>query len=131
MYLPKADSGRLIVGTWWLVVLIFVTTYCGNLVAFLTFPKIDIPITTVNQLINNKHGISWGIKSGTFLEEYLKVNLISLIYVAYLFDWQLVKIMNYFTVQIVYISKMTQKNLLKQLKNHFMVSLLYLLLLNR
>ncbi|KAB0802205.1 hypothetical protein PPYR_04391 [Photinus pyralis] len=50
MHLPYADSARLIVGTWWLVVLVVATTYCGNLVAFLTFPKIDIPITTESPL---------------------------------------------------------------------------------
>lgn len=30
MYLPSSDSGRLIVGTWWLGVLVVVTTYCGE-----------------------------------------------------------------------------------------------------
>lgn len=73
MYLPEADSGRIIIGTWWLVVLVLVTTYCGNLVAFLTFPKIDIPVTTLNELINNKKGITWGIKSGSFFEDFIKV----------------------------------------------------------
>ncbi|KAG4075738.1 hypothetical protein HA402_003564 [Bradysia odoriphaga] len=29
-YLPSSDSGRLIVGTWWLGVLVVVTTYCGG-----------------------------------------------------------------------------------------------------
>lgn len=73
MYLPKSDSGRIIVGTWWLVVLVVVTTYCGNLVAFLTFPKIETPITTVNQLLNNKIGITWGIRSDTYLQDYMMV----------------------------------------------------------
>ncbi|XP_021705215.1 ionotropic receptor 93a [Aedes aegypti] len=71
LYLPYADSGRIIIGTWWLVVLVIVTTYCGNLVAFLTFPKIAIPITTVNQLIRNEQGVSWSIRRGTFLEQFL------------------------------------------------------------
>ena len=74
MYLPKSDSGRLIVGTWWLVVLVMVTTYCGNLVAFLTFPKMETPIETVHQLINNKNGITWGIHDDSFLEKYLTVS---------------------------------------------------------
>lgn len=72
LHLPLADSGRLIIGTWWLVVIIIVTSYCGNLVAYLTFPKIEIPITTVNQLLKQKGSITWGIKSGTFFEQYLK-----------------------------------------------------------
>lgn len=71
MYLPRSDSGRLIVGTWWLVVLVVVTTYCGNLIAFLTFPKMEIPINSVHALVNNKDGFSWGIRANTYLEKYL------------------------------------------------------------
>lgn len=72
LYLPQADSGRLLIGTWWIVVLIFVTTYCGNLVAYLTFPKNEAPITNVNQVLRRDGTISWSIKSGSYLEEYLK-----------------------------------------------------------
>ncbi|XP_055623871.1 ionotropic receptor 93a [Toxorhynchites rutilus septentrionalis] len=72
LYLPNADSGRIIIGTWWLVVLVIVTTYCGNLVAFLTFPKIAIPITTISQLVRNEQGITWSIRKGTFLEQFLR-----------------------------------------------------------
>lgn len=96
MYLPRADSGRLIIGTWWLVVLIVVTTYCGNLVAYLTFPKIEIPITTINQLIRHQSSISWGLKSGSYLEEYLKVNnffLFSIVYQS-IYDFYYRKQMN-------------------------------------
>ncbi|XP_058063551.1 ionotropic receptor 93a [Anopheles bellator] len=71
LYLPYADSGRIIIGTWWLVVLVLVTTYCGNLVAFLTFPKIDIPVNRVMQLLRNDRGMTWSIRKGTFLEEIL------------------------------------------------------------
>uniref|UniRef100_A0A4Y0BNW6 Ionotropic glutamate receptor C-terminal domain-containing protein n=1 Tax=Anopheles funestus TaxID=62324 RepID=A0A4Y0BNW6_ANOFN len=71
LYLPYADSGRIIIGTWWLVVLVIVTTYCGNLVAFLTFPKIDIPVNRVMQLLRNDRGMTWSIRRGTFLEEIL------------------------------------------------------------
>lgn len=90
MYLPRSDSARIIVGTWWLVVLVVVTTYCGNLVAFLTFPKIDTPLSSVAQLVNSaewaaasssrsgssggaaESTVTWGMRSGTFLELYLK-----------------------------------------------------------
>lgn len=72
MYLPKSDSGRIIIGTWWMVVLVVVTTYCGNLVAFLTFPKMEIPVNTVHELINNKNGLTWGIRGNTYVEKYLR-----------------------------------------------------------
>ncbi|XP_057661062.1 ionotropic receptor 93a [Diorhabda carinulata] len=74
MHLPYADSARILVGAWWLVVLVMATTYCGNLVAFLTFPKIDIPITDLEQLIAHKDTVSWTFKEGGFLEKELKVS---------------------------------------------------------
>lgn len=74
MYLPRSDSGRIIVGTWWLVVLVVVTTYCGNLVAFLTFPKMEIPVNTINQLVTNEHGFTWSVRSNTYMEMYIRVS---------------------------------------------------------
>ncbi|XP_022115142.2 ionotropic receptor 93a [Pieris rapae] len=72
MYLPRADSGRLVVGTWWIVVLVVVTTYSGNLVAFLTFPKLEIPVTTINELLLNRASYTWSINKGSYLEHELK-----------------------------------------------------------
>lgn len=48
------------------------TTYCGNLVAFLTFPKIDIQIKTVANLVASSGTVTWGMRSGTYLEDYIK-----------------------------------------------------------
>lgn len=72
MYLPRCDSARLLVGVWWLVVMVVVATYSGSLVAFLTFPNMDIAILTVEELIAYKSKISWGFPNGSFLEQYLK-----------------------------------------------------------
>lgn len=51
---------------------VLVTTYCGNLVAFLTFPKIDIQVKTVAELVHAQGSIKWGMRSGTYLEDYIK-----------------------------------------------------------
>jgi len=70
MYLPKADSGRLVVGFWWIVVIVLVTTYCGNLVAFLTFPKFQPGVDYLNQLERHKDISQYGLRNGTFFERY-------------------------------------------------------------
>ncbi|XP_047343839.1 ionotropic receptor 93a-like isoform X2 [Vespa velutina] len=72
MYLPKSDSARILVGTWWLIVTVLVATYSGSLIAFLTFPKIDDPILTVDNLLAHKDKLTWGFPNGSFLEEYLQ-----------------------------------------------------------
>ncbi|XP_031629410.1 ionotropic receptor 93a isoform X2 [Contarinia nasturtii] len=74
MYLPRSDSGRIIVGTWWMVVLVVVAIYCGNLVAFLTFPKMEISVNSISQLVKSQEqgGFTWSIRSNTFLESFLK-----------------------------------------------------------
>lgn len=87
MYLPRSDSARLIVGTWWLVVLVVVTTYCGNLVAFLTFPRIDTPISNIGQLLQYKDEVTWGIKADTYLEDYLKVSINSKFIILHILEF--------------------------------------------
>ena len=49
-------SRRVLTGFWWLFVIVTVTTYCGNLVAFLTFPTIEYPISDLNTLVQKVTG---------------------------------------------------------------------------
>ncbi|KAJ4451385.1 hypothetical protein ANN_02847, partial [Periplaneta americana] len=71
-YLPEADSGRILIGSWWLVVLVIVTSYGGNLVAFLTFPKYKIAITNIEELMARKGTVSWGLLKDTSIEHHLR-----------------------------------------------------------
>lgn len=55
-----------------MIVIVLVTTYCGNLVAFLTFPKIDSQVKTVAELVEARGKIQWGMRGGTYLEDFIK-----------------------------------------------------------
>ncbi|XP_044760958.1 ionotropic receptor 93a [Coccinella septempunctata] len=72
MHLPQADSARILVGAWWLVVLVIATTYCGNLVAFLTFPEMEKPLTTFDDLLAQKDRIFWSMIEGSYIEDELQ-----------------------------------------------------------
>lgn len=72
MHLPQEDSARLIVGTWWLGVMVLVATYSGSLVAFLTFPRMDNTVATIDDLLERNSEFTWGFPNGSFLEDYLE-----------------------------------------------------------
>ena len=71
--MPDAISGRMLIGFWWLFALVTVTTYSGNLVAFLTFPRIEAPVNSIRDIVNHKGVDSWGFIAGSVIERYLKV----------------------------------------------------------
>ncbi|KAK0094418.1 hypothetical protein PV326_010921 [Microctonus aethiopoides] len=71
MHLPKTDGARLIVGTWWLVVMVIVATYSGSLVAFLTFPRMEATVETVDDLLERRAEFTWTLPTGSFIEDFL------------------------------------------------------------
>ena len=66
-YLPDADSGRLLVCFWWFFIVASSTMYCGNLVAFLTFPDMTPTISSIEHLMSDSGaaaGATWGLLNG-------------------------------------------------------------------
>lgn len=79
MHLPIANSGRIVVGMWWIAVIVLVTSYCGNLVAFLTFPQVKNGIDYCFQALKNDSVNYFVLRSGTFFEQHITVNTLKVL----------------------------------------------------
>ena len=74
--LPNAQSVRFIIAFWWMLCLVLVATYSGNLIAFLTVYKAPEPFTTVNEMASQKH-YAVSTVAGTALASTLRVSSLS------------------------------------------------------
>ncbi|XP_068220201.1 glutamate receptor 1-like [Palaemon carinicauda] len=70
-WLPKSDGGRVIVSTWLLASLVFLSSYSGILTAMLTIPKVTIPIDSLEDLVLQSN-LPWKLLTGSFLSDYFK-----------------------------------------------------------
>ncbi|XP_006820553.2 glutamate receptor 2-like [Saccoglossus kowalevskii] len=61
---PYSYSARIISGTWWFFVLVFIASYTANMAAFLTVQKLDTPVDSVADLAKQTT-ISYGCTEST------------------------------------------------------------------
>ncbi|XP_071549699.1 glutamate receptor-like [Panulirus ornatus] len=69
-WLPQRDGGRLIVTTWLLASLVFMTSYSGILTAMLTLPRVTIPIDSLADLVAQSD-LPWRLEAGAMTPKYL------------------------------------------------------------
>ncbi|XP_076069323.1 glutamate receptor-like [Oratosquilla oratoria] len=68
-WLPTSHSGRILVTTWLLASLVFMSSYSGILTAMLTVPRVDIPIDSQEDLVNQQD-IPWKLEAGSMMYQY-------------------------------------------------------------
>nr|XP_045589654.1 glutamate receptor-like [Procambarus clarkii] len=70
-WLPKKDSGRLLVTTWLLASLVFTSCYSGILTAMLTVPRVTIPIDSLPDLVAQTR-LPWRLEAGSMMYAFFE-----------------------------------------------------------
>ncbi|XP_063840050.1 glutamate receptor ionotropic, delta-1-like isoform X1 [Scylla paramamosain] len=70
-WLPENDAGRLLVTTWLLASLVFMSSYSGILTAMLTLPRVVIPINSIYDMVGQSD-IPWRLEAGSSMFQYFK-----------------------------------------------------------
>ncbi|XP_063840047.1 glutamate receptor ionotropic, delta-2-like isoform X1 [Scylla paramamosain] len=71
-WLPPHDAGRMLVTTWLLASLVFMSSYSGILTAMLTVPRVTIPIDSLADLVAQKD-LPWRLEAGSMMFQYFQV----------------------------------------------------------
>lgn len=74
--LPRHSAGRLVLISCWVVVVVLVAVYRGNLTAFLSIPMVASPPTTIQELLDMGYTLS--ISRGYSQYHKMKVGRISI-----------------------------------------------------
>ncbi|XP_069995753.1 glutamate receptor ionotropic, delta-2-like [Penaeus vannamei] len=70
-WMPMGDGGRLLVTTWLLASLVFMSSYSGILTAMLTVPRVTIPIDSLADLVA-QDDLPWRLETGSMMFQYFK-----------------------------------------------------------
>ncbi|XP_045118446.1 glutamate receptor ionotropic, kainate 3-like [Portunus trituberculatus] len=70
-WLPPHDAGRVLVTTWLLASLVFMSSYGGILTAMLTVPRVTIPIDSMYDLVA-QNDMPWKVEGGSMLYQYFQ-----------------------------------------------------------
>lgn len=73
-WLPRTDGSRVLVVTWLLASLVFMSSYSGILTAMLTVPRVTIPIDSLQDLVTQTK-MPWRLESGSWMLQYFRVCL--------------------------------------------------------
>ncbi|KAK3876210.1 hypothetical protein Pcinc_018979 [Petrolisthes cinctipes] len=70
-WLPRRTEGRLLVTTWLLASLVFMSSYSGILTAMLTVPRVTIPIDSISDLVSQSR-LPWRFEGGSSMYQYFQ-----------------------------------------------------------
>lgn len=66
---PKAISGRIVVGSFWLFVVLMLATFTANLAAFLTVERMQTPVQSLEQLARQSR-INYTVVENSLTHKY-------------------------------------------------------------
>ncbi|XP_050692940.1 glutamate receptor ionotropic, delta-2-like [Eriocheir sinensis] len=70
-WLPRHNAGRVLVTTWLLASLVFMSCYGGILTAMLTVPRVTIPIDSLADLVT-QDDLPWRLEAGSMMFQYFQ-----------------------------------------------------------
>ncbi|XP_063840062.1 probable glutamate receptor [Scylla paramamosain] len=70
-WVPPHDAGRMLVTTWLLASLVFMSSYSGILTAMLTVPRVTIPIDSLADLVA-QDDLPWRLEAGSMMYSFFE-----------------------------------------------------------
>ncbi len=74
-WLPRTQSGRILVGFFWVFCIVIVATYTENLIAFLVVDSVVLPFTNLAELAAQSE-YQWGVVKSYACEQIFRVDIL-------------------------------------------------------